>query len=434
MKTPTFCFHSFGCRVNQAEIEAISQNLIKEGFLYSEANPDIFIINTCAVTAKAEREARQYIFQVKKRCPKTKLIVTGCSVTYWKKNNLYKDLPVDLYVVNNQKENLLSIISNFIHKQNHLPSNPANKVVDKYLSSGRVIIKIQDGCQRFCSYCIVPYLRGKPKSKRIKDVMKTIRFRVGNIIKEVILTAINTEAYGVDTGETLSQLIQTILTASTVSRLSFGSINPWSLNEDFFKLYIKLAGSERLIDFFHIPLQSGSNKILKLMRREYTTKEYLDKICRIKKINPLAFIATDVIVGFFDETDKDFKDTYKFLEKAPIDRFHVFRFSKRLNTAAYYMSGKYNEPLDRIKKVRSEALIDLSNKKYRWFLQTLIGKSFSALFIGKPFRGYQSALLDNQILVNINVKNDLLGTIKKIKILRLNQSKLFGSLCGRYRT
>lgn len=361
-----FTTFTFGCRVNQAEIEAISSDMIKAGWIYSVDEPDIIIINSCAITGKAERETRQLIYQQKKKFPKAQIVVTGCSATYWKKNKLYKDLPIDLIIDNKSKSTLPSTL---LHLRSVIRSGAISQNINnynKFLNSGRFVLKIQDGCNRFCSYCIVPYLRGRSISLTISEIINKIN-SLDKSIKEVILTAINTEYFGLEHQESLPKLINDVLKKTKISRLSFGSINPWSLDKEFFYVYKAIANSKRFLHFFHIPLQSGSNRILKLMKREYTTKEYLSKIKTIKKINPQAFIATDVIVGFPGETEDDFIVTYKFLKKAPIDKFHIFRYSNRLNTAAYYMFKQHKEPSDEVKKQRSKILRDLSDEKYARF-------------------------------------------------------------------
>jgi threonylcarbamoyladenosine tRNA methylthiotransferase MtaB len=342
-----------------AEKEKIDREMVESGFVFDEKNPDIYIVNTCGVTQKAEREARQLIYQLKKKQPKAKIVITGCGATYWKKNkvNIGTDLPVDLLIDNKNKKKLVSLL---FKNYGRAPNNVTRCLEyndNKFSGSKRSLIKIQDGCNRFCSYCIVPYLRGLPQSKTISDIIKEIKLFKTDI-SEVILTAINTEAYGKDTGESLVDLITKVFHQTKIKRLSFGSIHPWSINEKFIKYYPEISESNRFVHFFHIPLQSGSNKILKLMKRDYTREEIKLKLKKIQKINPMALIATDIIVGFLDETDHDFQETYEFLEKSPIFKFHVFRFSKRAETAAYYMAKRLKEPTDIQKKQRAKALID----------------------------------------------------------------------------
>jgi threonylcarbamoyladenosine tRNA methylthiotransferase MtaB len=274
-----FCSLAFGCRVNQAEKEWLDRRLLASNFVYDNIRPEVIIINTCAVTGKAEREARQSIYQAKKKYPRAKVIITGCSATYWKLREATQDLPADLIVTNADKKNLPEIIlAMMIHPRGGTLASTTSRgasfspVLDKFIKSGRHLIKIQDGCQRFCSYCIVPYLRGKPKSKKISKIVSEI-----NLIKpvsEVILTAINTEAFGVDTGEKLQTLVSKVIEDTKVKRISFGSINPWSVNKQLIQILRDGINNSRVVKYFHIPLQSGSNNVLKLMKRDYTSEEF----------------------------------------------------------------------------------------------------------------------------------------------------------------
>ncbi|KKQ23923.1 MAG: 2-methylthioadenine synthetase [Candidatus Roizmanbacteria bacterium GW2011_GWC2_37_13] len=445
----SFFSYSFGCRVNEAEKEEIDCKMSLNGFRFDKNKPDIFIINSCSVTNKAEREARQLIYQTKKKLPEAKIVVTGCSATYWLKNNLYKDLPIDIIIDNVNKEYLVDLIKKRLNIENlasfHLGGGSGNfQNQNKFIDSGRLMVKIQDGCQRYCSFCIVPYLRGMPKSERIKSILSRIssyakasedKKNLGREVKEVIFTAINTEAFGYDTGETLIQLIQQTLTDSTVPRISFGSIHPWSINNEFINYYKNILPLKRLVNFFHVPIQSGSNKILNLMKRGYTREEMMEKLHKLHKINPLALIATDVIVGFLDETDKDFQDTYNFLKESPIDKFHVFRFSKRTKTAADYMEKRLNEPSVAEKTKRAAALIKLGKKKYFQFKQKNINRVSLTLFLQRSEEGFREALLDNQLPIWIADKGRSAtsevaetGKIKNVKIIEFKKGRLFGKI------
>ncbi|MFA5770821.1 MAG: MiaB/RimO family radical SAM methylthiotransferase [Patescibacteria group bacterium] len=435
MKPVTFYTYSFGCRVNQAEKEVTDREMQNSGFSLKSESADISIINTCAVTHKAEREAKQLIYKLKRENPDGQIVVTGCSATYWKKNDLLKNLPIDLVVDNINKEFLVKLLQKRFpsHAEHNLRGYVAggrdSLINDKYLNSGRTLIKIQDGCQRFCSFCIVPYLRGTPKSETIKNLVRRLADKnFGAKLKEVIFTAINTEAFGFDTGETLIQLIQQTLTDSTVPRISFGSIHPWSINEEFINCYKKILPLKRLVNFFHVPIQSGSNKILNIMKRGYTREEMVEKLNKLHKINPLALIATDVIVGFLDESDKDFQDTYDFLEKSPISKFHIFRFSKRDNTAAFYIAKNLKESSHTVKMKRAKLLADLGKKKYEAFLKSNINRNSQALFISNRDGDYQEALIDNQLPVMVKIDKDLNGQLKNIKILEYKKGRLFGKV------
>lgn len=436
MKKASFYTYSFGCRVNQAEKEVIDQEMQNSGFSLNKESPNFVIINTCAVTNKAEREAKNLIYRFKRKNPQTQIVVTGCSATYWQKHKLLKNLPIDLLVNNINKKFLVKILLKRLSSQpkynlRGYVSDGTNKqkqiILNKYLNSGRALIKIQDGCQRFCSFCIVPYLRGLPKSYKINEIISQIN-KFTNL-KEVILTAINTEAFGKDSDETLLQLIKTVLTDSTIPRISFGSIHPWSINEEFLKFYKQVLPLKRIVNFFHVPIQSGSNKILNLMKRGYTKEEIIDKVQSINRLNSFAFIATDIIVGFLEETDQDFEDTYNFLKESPISKFHIFRFSKRSKTAAEYMAKRLKEPTASVKIKRAKALAELSLKKYYKFLQKNVGRTSSILFLNNQFGDYQEALLDNQLPIYIKVTKPIQPRrLYEAKILEYKKGKLFGRI------
>jgi len=366
----TFFSYSFGCRVNEAEKVVLDKKLMELGLVFNSKNPDFYIINSCAVTGKAEREVRQHIYQTRKKFPKTIIVVTGCAATNWKKNKSSVS-GVDHLIENKNKfslPDLLLQLSSRTLSVNEGCGDLYNKDCfayarnDKFLTSGRLMVKIQDGCDRFCSYCIVPLLRGKPRSVLAQEIIKEIK-QYDDQVVEVILTAINTECFGKDTGETLIQLIDAILEKTTIPKISFGSIHPWSITDEFLQYYKSILPTNRFIHFFHIPIQSGSNRILQLMNRGYTKEEMLEKLQKIKKINPNAFIGTDIIVGFPGETDKEFQETYNFLQKAPIDKIHVFRFSLRPGTAAEKLIKIYGEPTPQEKRERAKLILELNKEK-----------------------------------------------------------------------
>lgn len=437
----TFQTQSIGCRVNQAEQEELNRQLTQLGYTYEEKNPNLLILNSCSVTQKAEREGRQLIYQVKRTSPQTKIIVTGCAATNWIK--LKTEIPeVDLLVDNQNKEYLAEIIKvrfskdvilNSFQDLKEIPNQVRNgklsqtALTNKYIKSGRVLIKIQEGCHRFCSYCIVPYLRGLPKSIPSQDIANKIN-SVGKEVREVILTAINTEAYGYDIKETFEALLDKILKSTKIERISLGSIHPWSINNSFLKFYRKNLIDNRLINFFHIPLQSGSNNILRLMKRDYTREEFEEKLEILNSCRPYTLIGTDVIVGFLGETDKDFHETYDFLKKSPISKFHIFRFSKREHTAAFYMSRQIKEPNPKIKIKRAKILSELGKIKYGRFLQSHTEQIFPTLILNKTVENYREGLLSNQIPVLIAASKTQVGEVKNVKIVEYKKGRLFGRI------
>lgn len=421
----SFSSFSFGCRVNQAEREELDRQMVNLGYTYSEENPDIYIINSCSVTHKAEREAKQLVYQIKRKYPDTKIVVTGCAATNWLKNDI-KVPDVDYLVDNASKEFLATLISRNTGPVAHT-AKLAQAASDKYIDSGRLIIKIQDGCQRFCSFCIVPYLRGLPKSHSINSIVEKIN-SLDQKTQEVILTAINTEAFGYDTKERFVDLVQAVIDRTDVPRISFGSIHPWSINDTFFDFYTKARETKRIVPFFHIPLQSGSDKMLGLMKRGYTRDEFMEKLNKLGAIEPMAFIGSDIIVGFLEETDKDFEDTYTFLEQTPISKFHIFRFSKRQQTAAFYLAKRLREPLPSQKIARAKKLAKLNEKKYDAFLQKHVGMNTNALFLDKTEGGYRKALLHNQIPVMVKNDKNIAGEIHNVKITDYSKGQLLAQL------
>lgn len=422
----SFASFSFGCRVNQAEKEEIDRKLLSRGYVWDETNPALYIVNTCSVTGKAEREAKQHVYQARKRYPSAKIVVTGCAATNWLKHGK-KLSDADLLVDNLEKEYLVTIVLKRFAAGRQMTTMTPKSVRDKFLDSKRVIVKIQDGCQRYCTFCIVPYLRGLPKSRSIDSIVDSVK-KWSRDMREVILTAINTQAFGYDTKERFVDLVKRTLTDTSISRLSFGSIHPWSIDEDFFRLYEEYKDNGRLVDFFHIPLQSGSDKILRLMKRGYTRDEFVEKLERIASLNPFAFIGTDIIVGFLEETEADFAETYEFLEKAPISKFHVFRYSPRENTAANYLRQRLTEPKSLDKQKRARALAKLSHEKYEKFLQKHIGHTFSTLLLQERKEEVQDGLLSNQVRIKVRVNPSEAGEMCRVRIEGYKEGSLFGTI------
>lgn len=379
-----FYIHTFGCRVNSAESIALSRQLQKQGFQESEVRKaDVVIINTCAVTQKAVREARQFIYGLRRKSPKVKIIATGCAATLWQKKQI-KIKGLDLVVDNSDKEFLAKLLTKKLNT-----TNTAYKykylsfVYSKFLSSGRLMVRVQTGCDYFCTFCIVPYLRGRAKSFAPEVVVSYINeLENKNKIQETILTGINLGLYGQEWGIEFADLIKEVVTKTRVKRISYGSVYVENITDKFLKLYQNERFS-RLSRFFHVPLQSGSEKILSLMRRRYTLAEFTEKISYLSQKVKDAFIATDIIVGFLEETDVDFEHTYEYLKKSPIVRAHIFKFNKRPYTAAFYMAKRMMEPSEKVKKYRARLLQELFRTKLLSFKTKFIGRKDEALLISR---------------------------------------------------
>lgn len=357
-----FSIFTFGCRVNSAESEIISLKLQKNNWQSVSAEcADLVIINSCAVTQKAEREAKQLVYQLKRKNPKVKIVVTGCSATLWQKNKILIK-GVDLLVQNKDKANVVKLIEKFNLKSKEI-NNTIN--IDKFVNSGRLMLKVQDGCDYFCTYCIVPYTRDRSVSFTPNEVLKNFK-EMSKIaeIKEIILTGINLGLYGKEWKGSFTEMVKFMLDNTSVPLISFGSLYVENLTKEFFALWKNKNYVSRLTTAFHIPLQSASPKILKLMRRRYSLLQFDKKIKALIKVIPKAKIATDIIVGFLGETEDEFKKTYDYLAKTPIYRAHIFRFSNRPGTAAYYLKDRLYNPSDKEKKDRAEKLKKLFLGKF----------------------------------------------------------------------
>ena len=309
----TFLSVNFGCRVNSAETNQWSQTLINQGFLPTISNPDIILINTCSITKKGEKESLNKVKNLRQKYPEAQIYVTGCA-NFEKIKNLSN---IHIYK-NDQKENLLK----------NLNSSYTPKIGDKFSHTNRFLLKIQSGCTQFCSYCIVPFKRPDLWSLEIGKAVKTVNQAISDGYKEIIITGVNIDQYQYD----FSDLINNLLEQTTIKLISFGSIPINCIDQKFINLFKRYP--KRLSLFLHIPIQSGSDKILKLMNRPYTAKDIKDKFINLKSnIINLSF-GTDIIVGFPTETENDFQKTLNLCQKIGFTKIHVFKYSPRPNTKA----------------------------------------------------------------------------------------------------
>ena len=423
----TFKILTFGCRVNQVESIEIGKSLQKVGFkpATTKASPDIVIINTCVVTQKAEKEVRQLTRRVRRENPKSFLVLLGCGVNFWQKVGFPK-LPVNLWLQNEEKEKIAQVLKEKFFFTLILKRNGV-KPTDSYQKSGRLIIKIQDGCNKFCSFCLVPYLRGKPKSKKINQIVEEAKNAQKSGVKEIILSGINLGLFGQDTNENIPQLLKLLLKKTDIPRISFGSIYPKVITDKLVNLYVNDWQNEdgRLCRFFHLPLQSGSAKVLRLMRRKYSLEKFSSIVKTLHQSLPEALIATDIIVGFPGEGEKEFRQTYKFLKNLPIFKFHIFRFSSRKGTLAFKMEKKWGKVEERVKKERAKILKNLEEEKYKKFLKTLVAKKLPILILEK--RGKEAlGMADNSVLVKFSLEKGAKDKIAPVLVEKVDFPFLIG--------
>ena len=430
MSTPTkrVAFHTLGCKLNFSETATISRDFIRHGFekVDYRDEADIYVLNTCSVTENADKEARKLIRQAKRRNPNSSIAVIGCYAQL-KPNDIAAIEGVDIVLGAEEKFNLL----------NHLDSidlNIGTKVIQSEIdhlhtftpsySSGertRSFLKVQDGCDYTCSFCTIPLARGESRSDTIESTMKTAREVAATDAREIVLTGVNIGDFGKGSHETFFDLIHQLDLLDGIDRIRISSIEPNLITNEIIEFCGK---SEKFMPHFHVPLQSGSDKILKAMRRRYKRSLFEGRVLKIKECIPDACIGVDVIVGFPGETDDDFLDTYHFLNELDISYLHVFTYSERPNTDADEM-GKVVSKEKRAE--RSKMLHILSDKKRRFFHDQFIEKNRPVLFENMK-NGKLTGHTDNYIHVQVEGDLDLINTIHQVKLIVNHRTFVDGEL------
>lgn len=426
----TVAFYTLGCKVNQYETNAMEQQFIKNGYKVVDHHnfADIYVVNTCTVTNIAERKSRQMLRRVKDINKDAILVVCGCYAQV-AKEELEKIPEIDIILGINEKNNIVEIVEDYIKKQvskEEIVSDVSNQneFLDfgdvTYTEKNRAVVKVQDGCNMFCTYCIIPYARGRIRSRKIENVVSEITKIAKLEIKEVVITGIHVASYGKDFEEDIGliDLLEAINKIDGIERIRLSSIEPNIIDEEFVKRLSKL---EKICPHFHLSLQSGCDETLKRMNRKYTTKKYKEAVDLLRSYFPDVNFTTDVIVGFPGETEKEFNTTYKFLEEIKFYRMHVFKYSKRRGTPAEKMPNQID---GNIKEERSNKLIELSNKNENEYNESYIGKEVNVLFEEYEngyFRGYTT----NYMMVNVPGKKEdeekLVDHIFTVKILKNNE-------------
>ena len=415
----TVGFHTFGCKLNYSETSSISRIFKENGFknksIYN--NPDNIVINTCSVTENADKKCKDLIKKIKKHSPDSKVTVVGCFAQL-KPNSIKNIKGVDKVVGTKEKFNFDSYLSNesVIHSEisQSKEFNSSFSIDDRT----RSFLKIQDGCNYGCSFCTIPLARGKSRSANPSDILSKINSLIDNGAKEIILSGINIGDYGILNGKRKNNffsLLKIIEDEIDDLRLRISSIEPNLLNDKIIEL---VASSKKFVNHFHIPLQSGSNNILKKMSRRYNIELYEDRIKKIKKLMPDACIGADVIVGFPGESNHEFKKTLKFIKSLDISYLHVFPYSERNNTRAI----EINDIIPQSKRYeRSKVLRELSEKKKRKFYNSNLNLSKEVLFENKIKDGYIFGYTDNYIRTKVKYKKDYIGKIFKTKLKSIDE-------------
>ena len=376
--------HNLGCKVNAYETEAMQELLEQNGYeiVPFKEGADVYIINTCTVTNMADRKSRQMIHRARKMNPDAVVVAAGCYVQAKAED---VDECIDIVIGNNKKQDLIEILDEYWAKKkkdhelqkevldiNHT-SEYENLHLSKTAEHTRAYIKVQDGCNQFCSYCIIPFARGRVRSREKDDVVREVESLAKNGYKEVVLTGIHLSSYGVDLGETLLSLILAVHEVSGIHRIRLGSLEPRIITEEFVKT---IAGLPKICPHFHLSLQSGCDATLKRMNRKYTSEEYYEKCELLRKYFDDPALTTDVIVGFPGETEEEFAQSKDFVDKVNFYETHIFKYSKREGTKAAVMKDQVPEE---IKTVRSNLMIEMGHRKQEEYEEKLLGKTVEVL-------------------------------------------------------
>lgn len=384
--------HNLGCKVNAYETEAMQHLLEEAGYeiVPFTQKADVYVINTCSVTNMADRKSRQMLHKAKKNNPDSIVVAAGCYVQTSEKEVL-NDLSVDIVIGNDRKHDLVRLLEEYsldsvndtVDDINDGKHDFEELFIDQTKEHTRAFIKVQDGCNQFCSYCIIPYARGRVRSRRFENVIAEVERLAANGFKEVVLTGIHLSSYGVDFEEAIGllELIQAVNAVKAIERIRLGSLEPKIVTEHFASELSKL---DKICPHFHLSLQSGCDATLKRMNRKYTTKEYERGCELLRKYFVHPAITTDVIVGFPGETEEEFEQTKAYLEHIHFYEMHIFKYSKRKGTRAAVMPDQIDE---QIKAARSEKLIALGHDMSKEFRKFYIGKNEEALFEEKAVIG-----------------------------------------------
>lgn len=381
--------HNLGCKVNAYETEAMQQMLEAAGYeiVPFTEKADVYVINTCSVTNMADRKSRQMLHKAKKQNPDSIIVAAGCYVQTKEKGA--DEESIDIIIGNNKKHELVTLLDEYFRDRAYndekgkidalIDINDGNcdfeeLYMDKPSEHTRAFIKVQDGCNQFCSYCIIPYARGRVRSRKLESVVEEVNRLAANGYQEVVLTGIHLSSYGIETKDTLLHLISEIHKVDAIKRIRLGSLEPKIVTEEFAS---ELSRLDKICPHFHLSLQSGCDATLQRMNRKYTAAEYEEGCKILRKYFSHPAITTDVIVGFPGETEEEFAETKAFLERIHFYEMHIFKYSKRQGTRAAVMK---NQVPEQIKTVRSAELIELGSRMSKEFREYYLGKEEEVLF------------------------------------------------------
>lgn len=415
--------HNLGCKVNAYETEAMQEMLENHGYeiVPFKEGADIYIINTCTVTNMADRKSRQMLHRAKKMNPNAIVVATGCYVQA-QENSGEVDECIDVLIGNNRKKDLIDILEQHIEKA-VIDINHTKEYEEMHLSKTaehtRAYLKVQDGCNQFCTYCIIPFARGRVRSRAKDDVLSEVRDLAQNGYKEVVLTGIHLSSYGVDLeGEDLLSLILSVHDVEGIERIRLGSLEPRIITEEFVQAIAKLP---KMCPHFHLSLQSGCDETLRRMNRRYTSEEYYEKCQLLRKYFENPALTTDVIVGFPGETEEEFAKSKAFVDKVDFYETHIFKYSKRKGTKAAVMEHQIPE---RIKTQRSNELLELDQKKRAKYEASFVGKEVEVLMEESVRTGdetFQVGHTKEYVKIALRTNENLQNQMANVKIVSQSQ-------------
>lgn len=422
-KVKKVAFHTLGCKLNFSETSTISRNFKEKGFdiVSFNSEADIYVINSCSVTEHADKKCRQAIHKIQNRNPNAFIAVVGCYAQL-KPEEIASNWGVDLVLGTKEKFNILDHINNLqknevaeiysceIDQVNHFDSSHSET------DRTRSFLKVQDGCDYSCAYCTIPLARGKSRNKNIKDLILEVEKIAHTGIKEIVLTGVNIGDFGKSTHESFFDLIKSLEKVEGIERIRISSIEPNLITDEIIEFVSK---SKKIQHHFHIPIQSGCNKILAKMQRRYNRELFQSKVEKIKFLMPDAFIGVDVIVGFPGETDDDFMDTFQFLSDLDASFYHVFSYSERPNTKSAQFDHKIQK---NIINLRSKKLHELAHEKQHQFYIQNLGKEAEVLFESDKKEGLIFGYTGNYIKIETPYDKSLIGNIKEVRLETISQS------------
>ncbi len=422
-------FYTLGCKVNQYETQYLREEFCGRGYTVVDTCEefDIIVINSCTVTAESDRKVRQALRRFKRKNPDCITVLTGCMVQAFPEKSA--ELDADITVGNTDVSGVVTLVENFIKNREQIKQIDSHTkderfntpLISRFDERTRAYVKIEDGCERYCTYCIIPFARGRVRSKAPELIKKEAEALAKNGYLEIVLVGINLSAYGKDEQLNLADAVDAVCEVEGIKRVRLGSIEPDHISDEMLKRFER---QEKFCPQFHLSLQSGCDSTLKRMNRHYDTAFYYDLIERIRKIFPDAAITTDIMVGFAGETKEDFEDSVAFLRKCKFAKAHVFAYSRREGTIAY---GLPNQVSNQEKCERSEKMISAAAECESEFLFSQVGKVFPVLF-ETPQDAFQSGFTPNYSKVLVSSTETLTGEIRNVKIVSAEKDFCFGEL------